>query len=687
MVAFQNCGGGGGGSSGAGSPVALATCDTLFFASLTGVALSSVIDSDTVTFSNCTEPVTITVSGDGAPQFYKNGAPVAGSFTVTSGDTLRVQLTSSALQNVNYQATVSIGDFTSVFSITTGDFTPSSFTFAPATGRPLNANVTSAQTTLSGFDGTLTATASGDGAPVILVNGAAVGSSASIQAGNAVSVRLISSASENTTRQAIVTIGGVSASFDVTTIGDATAPSVTSVTSPAVGSYKQATNLDFAANFTEPVTVTGAPRLSLNVGGALKYATYLSGSGTAALIFRYTVEAATNDGDGLVVGSFQLNGGNILDSSGNVSDLSFLPLLTSGVIVDTVASTVSSATAPANGNYSVGQNLNFTLTFNEVVNVSGTPRLTLTVGSTTRYADYLSGSGTSALQFRYVILTGDTDADGIAVSPNIDLNGGALADIATNAADLNFTAPNTAGVKVHEYPLSCKEIKTVLSSSLDGTYTIDPDDGGPTAPVVVYCNMSRDGGGWTSILKSWAYSGIGTTAAEGSALQWDLNGGVPFKLSDTSIRSIVGPSQNYDVMADQVGYVGANSTGNFEYVILRNYTGLWRFDTVMPASTTITEMSSYRASDHALAWTGNFQCGTAGSSARGLNCNSILTNNPQGGAGCTINMGLYSNVAWHHFTMFHVDSDSYLFVCNSAQYSSASPYGSLKHRWYVRERN
>ncbi|MDZ4662025.1 MAG: kelch repeat-containing protein [Pseudomonadota bacterium] len=452
LIAFQNCSGGS--DSGGATVVAKVEsgCGAVFFTSQHAVELSTAVDSYTVTLADCTSPSAISVTGDGSPELYKNGLLVSGSETVTTGDTLRVRLTSSANENSTYQATVSVGIQNAVFSVATGDFTPAAFSFAPATGQSLSAIVTSAQATLSGFEGILTATVSGTGTPVILVNGNVVGTSAPVQAGNAISVRLTASGTENTTRQATVTIQGVGAIFDVTTTGDATVPSITSLTAPSNGSYKQATNLDFTANFTESVIANGSPRIIINIGGVAKYATYLSGSGTPTLIFRYSVQAATNDSDGILVGGAQLNGGSVNDSAGNSADLAFLPLNTAAVLIDTLAPSVQSATAPANGTFTAGQNLNFALTFNELVNVSGIPRLTLTVGATTRFAGYISGTGTNTIQFRYTVQSGDSDPNGIAVDSNLDFNGGNIADVATNAASLIFSAPNAAGVVVTDLP-------------------------------------------------------------------------------------------------------------------------------------------------------------------------------------------------------------------------------------------
>lgn len=100
-----------------------------------------------------------------------------------------------------------------------------------------------------------------------------------------------------------------------------------------------ATNLDFTVNASEAVTVNtagGTPRLQLDIGGVTRYASYVSGSGTAALTFTYTTQAGDLDLNGLSVSSpLQLNGATITDASGNaMSPLTFTVPTTSGVIVD-----------------------------------------------------------------------------------------------------------------------------------------------------------------------------------------------------------------------------------------------------------------------------------------------------------------------------------------------------------------
>ena len=97
-------------------------------------------------------------------------------------------------------------------------------------------------------------------------------------------------------------------------------------------------------------------------------------------------------------------------------------------------------------------NLDFTVNTNEAVVVTGTPRLTLTIGSATRFANYNAGASTSTtLVFRYAVQAGDFDADGITVSSPVDLNGGTIRDAAGNNLVLTYTAPNTTGIRIQTY--------------------------------------------------------------------------------------------------------------------------------------------------------------------------------------------------------------------------------------------
>ena len=113
---------------------------------------------------------------------------------------------------------------------------------------------------------------------------------------------------------------------NVAASSDTTSPTVTNVFSTlANGRYGQAQVVDVDISFSEKVNVDisgGAPKLLLNTDTP-RYATYLSGSGTTSLKFRYTVFASdlSDDLDYASTNALTTNGGTIKDSSGNNANL------------------------------------------------------------------------------------------------------------------------------------------------------------------------------------------------------------------------------------------------------------------------------------------------------------------------------------------------------------------------------
>ncbi|ACL20462.1 cell wall/surface repeat protein [Desulfitobacterium hafniense DCB-2] len=129
---------------------------------------------------------------------------------------------------------------------------------------------------------------------------------------------------------------------------DTTAPTVTSVTVPTNGTYLPGTYLDFTVNFSESVAVTGSPYISLTIGSNSRNAIYQSGSGTTALVFRYTVQADDSDSDGITVGvSLNASGGTIRDAAGNNANLALNSVgSTGGVLVNPPAPSITSQPSP-----------------------------------------------------------------------------------------------------------------------------------------------------------------------------------------------------------------------------------------------------------------------------------------------------------------------------------------------------
>ncbi len=96
-----------------------------------------------------------------------------------------------------------------------------------------------------------------------------------------------------------------------------------------------ATTIPFTINMSEAVSVTGTPRIAVDVGGVTRYATYASGTGTSALTFNYDMIAGDVDLDGVTLTSpIDLNGGTIKDLNGNDATLTFAVPNTSNVKVN-----------------------------------------------------------------------------------------------------------------------------------------------------------------------------------------------------------------------------------------------------------------------------------------------------------------------------------------------------------------
>ena len=108
--------------------------------------------------------------------------------------------------------------------------------------------------------------------------------------------------------------------------------------------------------FDQAVTVTGAPRIQLRVGGGedehLKWADYRTGTGADAVVFEYVVLAGDFDDNGIYIAAdeLELNGGTIQSSGGTDANLDYSqPGTQSGHKVDGVRPTPQSAATSDDG--------------------------------------------------------------------------------------------------------------------------------------------------------------------------------------------------------------------------------------------------------------------------------------------------------------------------------------------------
>ena len=232
----------------------------------------------------------------------------------------------------------------------------------------------------------------------------------------------------------------------------AAAAQVINVTSPtADGGYSAAAAIAIAVTFSEIVTVTGMPQLSVN--SAAPPVTYAGGTGTDTLTFSYVVAAgeASADLDYSSSTALALNGGTIA-GAGGAADLTLAEPGTVGslgfnkaIVVDAVAPAVTNVTsATPDGTYGAASVISVQVVFNEAVTVAGVPQLTLNSGALP--VNYASGSGSETLNFSYMVASGQASADLDYLSTTaLTLNSGTIRDELGNDALLTLPAPGGPG--------------------------------------------------------------------------------------------------------------------------------------------------------------------------------------------------------------------------------------------------
>ncbi|HVM72173.1 MAG TPA: Ig-like domain-containing protein, partial [Anaerolineales bacterium] len=237
---------------------------------------------------------------------------------------------------------------------------------------------------------------------------------------------------------------------------DITVPTVSTVSTsaPAGSYYKSGQTVPVLVTFSEPVLVTGTPRIRLNVSSSAVYANYVSGSSGSTLTFNYVVGSSQNstDLDYYNNSALGLNGGTITDLAGNTATLT-LPATGSGsandllyaahIVIDTTAPTVafalqagSDSGASSTDNITNAASLVFNVTFSEALNAPFTGTGLSNTGTATGCAISV---GTPTGNVYPVTL--DTCQEGTVI---LTLAAGSVADLAGNPNALT----NGTSVKV-----------------------------------------------------------------------------------------------------------------------------------------------------------------------------------------------------------------------------------------------
>jgi len=151
---------------------------------------------------------------------------------------------------------------------------------------------------------------------------------------------------------------------------DLTAPTFVSIAATD-GTYVVGDAIDITVTWDE--AVIGTPTLALSNGAT---ATYQSGTGTAALVLRYTVVEGDTDSSDLSVSSYS---GTLTDAAGNTAGAASGDL--GAVIIDGNSPTMAITSTVIAGNTSTAETLTITFTTNESTNNFVFSDITVTGGS------------------------------------------------------------------------------------------------------------------------------------------------------------------------------------------------------------------------------------------------------------------------------------------------------------------
>ena len=294
-----------------------------------------------------------------------------------------------------------------------------------------------------------------------------------------------------------VTLSGVSSNAqlaaDPTATGtinddDATAPTISTVTvtsTPVLetDTYGAGETIEVSVTFSEAVTATSDTDFELNVGGGSandKSAPLLRGSGTATLVFGYTVASSDEDDRGIWIGDQDrtlVGARRLMAQSGTIAsvanstaaDLTHAEVgVQTGHKVDgsrtAVSVAVTSTPVLETDTYGAGETIEVSVTFSEAVTATSDTDFELNV-SGDRSAPLLRGSGTATLVFGYTVVSSDADDNGIWIGDQdrtlvgnrrLTAQSGTITSVATSEA---------AGQPVHA------ELGTQTGHKVDGSRT------------------------------------------------------------------------------------------------------------------------------------------------------------------------------------------------------------------------
>ena len=144
--------------------------------------------------------------------------------------------------------------------------------------------------------------------------------------------------------------------------------------STANGAYGLSSTISIQVAFSEVVTVTGTPQLTLETGTTDRVVDYASGSGSSTLTFTYAVQTGdtSSDLDYASTSALALNGGTICNAAGkNAYPILPAPGATGSLganktlVIDTTPTTISIGSPSLNSIMAGGGTVTYTVTYTD----------------------------------------------------------------------------------------------------------------------------------------------------------------------------------------------------------------------------------------------------------------------------------------------------------------------------------
>ncbi|WP_257287201.1 hypothetical protein, partial [Endozoicomonas sp. SESOKO2] len=205
-------------------------------------------------------------------------------------------------------------------------------------------------------------------------------------------------------------------------------------------------------------------------------------------------------------GFFQDAAGNTM-TDGNSAGVEIFILPPDGIAPS--ITTITSLTA--DGEYATGSVIRLQVSFDEAVEVTGTPVLLLGTGGNISAARFSSGSGTQDLVFEYTVRSGDEapDLDVLSASA-LQLNGGSIKDLSGNTAVL--TVPVAA---------NSDSLASTADLMIDGSAPDVSITGVSLAPEGANDQkLTINGSGFDGLLGSGESAGLTLTGDDLSRFDW-----------------------------------------------------------------------------------------------------------------------------------------------------------------------